>query len=88
MHTYFFTWKKCGKKMIICQGDNSSKANKAPIKDENISIFVFNHLGYWCKCLYYTKLIVSTEKLNDNQNISIKYNYSQSYNPLLENNKK
>lgn len=58
---------KCGK-MLICQGDNSSKANITFIKYETIIIiFVFNHLGYWCNCLYYIKLIVIIEKLNDNK---------------------
>lgn len=54
--------------MLICRGDNSSKANITFIKYETIIIiFVFNHLGYWCNCLYYIKLIVITEKLNDNK---------------------
>lgn len=60
--------EKCCKKMLICQGDNSSKANITLIKYETIiSTFVFNHLGYWCNYLYYTKLIAVIEKINDNK---------------------
>lgn len=60
--------EKCCKKMLICQGDNSSKANITLIKYETIiSTFVFNHLGYWCNYLYYIKLIAVIEKINDNK---------------------